>query len=62
LICIQKGAEVSVSAIGAYRVFSDNMLSEKKVSGVSNKKFQITKHKYQTNHNDRNSKFQTIDF
>jgi hypothetical protein len=25
------------------------------------KKFQITKHKYQTNHNDRNSKFQTDD-
>jgi len=23
------------------------------------KKFQITNHKYQTNHNDRNSKFQT---
>jgi len=30
------------------------------VSGVSNKKFQITKHKKQTNNNDRNSKFQTI--
>jgi hypothetical protein len=26
------------------------------------KKFQITKYKYQTNHNDRNSKFQTIGF
>jgi len=26
------------------------------------KKFQITIHKYQTNHNDRNSKFQTIGF
>jgi hypothetical protein len=26
------------------------------------KKFQITKHKYQTNPNDRNSKFQPIDF
>jgi len=25
------------------------------------KKFQITTHKYQTNHNDRNSKTQTID-
>jgi hypothetical protein len=25
------------------------------------KKFQITKHKYQTNHNDRNLKFQTDD-
>jgi len=24
------------------------------------KKYQITKHKYQTNHNDRNSKSQTI--
>jgi hypothetical protein len=24
-------------------------------------KFQITNHKYQTNHNDRNSKFQTDD-
>jgi len=35
-----------------------------KVSGVgvqvsANEKFQITKHKYQTNHNDRNSKFKT---
>jgi len=29
------------------------------VSGVSNKKFQITNHKYQTNHNDLNSKSQT---
>jgi hypothetical protein len=26
------------------------------------KKFQITKNKYQTNHNDQNSKFQTIGF
>jgi hypothetical protein len=26
------------------------------------KKFQIANHKYQTNHNDRNSKFQTIGF
>jgi hypothetical protein len=36
-----------------------------KVSGVgvqvsAIKKFQITKHKYQTNHNDQNLKFQTI--
>jgi len=30
-------------------------------SGFSNKKNQITNHKYQTNHNDRNSKFQTDD-
>jgi hypothetical protein len=26
----------------------------------ANKKFQITNNKYQTNHNDQNSKFQTI--
>jgi hypothetical protein len=26
------------------------------------KKFQITKHKYQTNHNDRNSKSQRIEY
>jgi hypothetical protein len=32
------------------------------VSGVSNKKFQITKNKYQTNHNDPISKFQTIGY
>ena len=31
-----------------------------RVSGFSNKKSQITNHKYQTNHNDRNSKFKTI--
>ena len=31
-------------------------------SGFRNKKFQITKHKYQTNHNDLNSKSQTIGF
>jgi hypothetical protein len=44
------------------------MLSVLKVSGVppaadsgfSNKKFQITKHKYPKNHNDQNSKSQTI--
>jgi hypothetical protein len=38
-----------------------------KVSGVgcqgsAIKKIQITKHKYQTKHNDRKSKFQTIGF
>jgi hypothetical protein len=38
---------------------------EDQVSGVgvrtsAIKKFQITNHKYQTNHNDLNSKFQTI--
>jgi len=33
---------------------------ERRVSPIE--KFQIPKHKYQTNHNDRNSKFQTIDF
>jgi hypothetical protein len=42
------------------------MQQEKKVSGVgvqvsAIKKYQITNHKYQTNHNDRNSKSQTID-
>jgi hypothetical protein len=31
------------------------------VSGAAFKKYQITIHKYQTNHNDRNSKFQTDD-
>jgi hypothetical protein len=31
------------------------------VSGVSIKKYQITIHKYQTNHNDQNSKFQSDD-
>jgi hypothetical protein len=41
------------------------MLSETEGSGVGIqvsviKKFQITNNKYQTNHNDRNSKFQTI--
>jgi hypothetical protein len=29
-------------------------------SGLSSKKSQITKHKYQTNHNNRNSNSQTI--
>jgi len=38
-----------------------------KVSGfgvqlLAIKKFQITKHKYQTNNNDRNPKFQKISF
>jgi hypothetical protein len=42
------------------------MLSETEVSGVGVQvsainKFQITNHKYQTNHNNRNSKFQTDD-
>jgi hypothetical protein len=41
------------------------MLLETEVSGVSVqvsaiKKFQIANYKYQTNHNDQNSKFQTI--
>jgi hypothetical protein len=43
------------------------MFKERKVTGVgvqltANKKIQIPKHKYQTNHNDRNSKFQIIVF
>jgi hypothetical protein len=40
-------------------MFSENEVFRCQVSAI--KKFQITKHKYQTNHNDRNSKFQTDD-
>ena len=47
-------------------IFLTTCCKKRKVSGVppdsgfSNKKFQITNTKYQTNHNDRNSKSQTI--
>jgi hypothetical protein len=60
-----QGEKWQMGTLRPYRVLSDNMLEENEgfrcqVSAI--KKFQITKHKYQININDRNSKFQTIGF
>jgi hypothetical protein len=51
--------------MGLLLYFLTTCCKKLKVLGVgvrtfSNNKFQITNHKYQTNHNDRNSKSQTI--
>jgi hypothetical protein len=51
------------TAIDLNNVLSPDSFKVRSGPGVSAiKKFQITKHKNQTNHNDRNSKFQTIGF
>jgi hypothetical protein len=66
--CLRRSIEARMSRLYypeavVFKLLFETGLDEKEHGDVNLiKKFQITKHKYQTIHNDQNSKFQTIGF